>query len=441
MRDSGAKPPEKAAARLALVPDPDTWSSRGLARATAVLAGAHAVQVAASLANLELLTRALSPAKYGDYAAVVAAYVVLGALTDLGTGLVAVRSMARAPERARETLVATIRLRLLLAFAASAAGVLASGGRGAGLAGALLPPIQAWGSTRLLLQATLAEKKLARAQILGRLLQVALVALALRLRPDPLGAVLALAAGELVSAALLRLEAGALPSVPWRESLAEAKLLAVAALPLAGAFLANELAGQLDVLWLAAARTSEETGLYALAARPLQVLEPLPRLLLWSVFPILSRSSARGDLPAIALLHRRATLALALAALVLAVSATLLGPALLAALFDPRYREAAGPLVILAWGGALSFVAAPAESTLVALDRTRRNLLASLGALGVNVAANALLIPRLGATGAAWAWLATSAAQLVLLQGLAASALRGDETTTRALQGRASGCR
>ncbi len=396
-----------------------TSEPRGqIARATAVLAFAHVVQIAASLANLELLTRALGPSGYGELAARIAAWTVLGALTDLGTGLVSVSAMARAPERAGAILVATLRLRFLLALVASGAGAIRFAHDPAGLAGATLPIIQAWSGSRLILQARLANLGLARAQVLGRVLQVGAVALATRLHPDPLGAILALAAGELAIASLLRVEVGRLPRIPWRQSLADSKEIAWAALPLAGAFVANELAGSLDVLLLRALRTSEETGLYALASRPLQVLEPLPRLLLWSTFPILSRHAGEGDRAGFERGHRAATAALGLAAAPIAVLAPLAGPGLLAWLFDARYEDAARPLVILAWAGALSFLAAPAESALVALGKKRSNLLASLAGLGTNMGANALLIPRWGMLGAAWAWLATSAVQLVLAHAL-----------------------
>jgi len=389
-----------------------------VARATLVLGVAHGVQLVTSLANLELLTRALGPSLYGDYSAIVATYVVLGALTDLGTGLVAVREMSREPSRARATLVAATRLRLLAGIVASALGAARFAHDAAGLVGAALPLVQAWSSSRLLLQALLEKTKLARATVLGRLLQTGLVFAATRLRPDPLGAVAALALGELAVAALLRVEAGSLPHVPWSESLREGRTIALAALPLAGAFIANEVAGSLDVLLLKALRTSEETGLYALASRPLQLLEPMPRLLLWSIFPILSRRAAEGDAEGVARAHRTTLAALSLAAAPLAALAALTGPELLGFLFDPRYEAAGRPLVLLAFGGALGFLAAPAESALVALGHTRRNLVASLGALAVNVAANVVLIPRWGMLGAAWAWVGTSATQVVLANAL-----------------------
>ena len=397
--------------------------------AAVVLALAHAVQVVASLANAEILTRTLGPALYGDYAAVLATYVLLGALTDLGTGLVAVRAMTQEPERARVLLVATVRLRLLAGLVASALGAARFAHEPAGLVGAALPMIQAWSSSRLLLQATLEKTRLARATVVGRLLQTGLIFFATRTRPEPVAAVAALALGELLVAALLRGEVGTLPRVPWSESFREARAIAVAALPLAGAFVANELAGSLDVLLLRGLRSSEETGLYSLAAQPLQALEPLPRLILWSVFPLLAkrsapRESAQADDAFVARAHRSTVAALGLAAAPLAAGTALCGPALLATLFDPRYEQAGGPLVVLAFGTALGFLASPFESTLVALGRTRSVLAASAGALLVNVLGNVLLVPRFGTMGAAWAWVATAAAQLALAHALLVRGLR-----------------
>src|SRR4051794_40524896 len=78
-----------AAARPAsdtgLMAAPQMAARGAVVRATTALGLAHIVQLAASLANLWLLTRALGPAGYGELASVLATYVLLGALTDLGT--------------------------------------------------------------------------------------------------------------------------------------------------------------------------------------------------------------------------------------------------------------------------------------------------------------------------------------------------------------------
>ncbi|MBI3723874.1 oligosaccharide flippase family protein, partial [bacterium] len=60
-------------------------------RATFVLGAAHLVNIGASLVTLKLVSAALGPGGYGQYSAVLATYVLLGSLTDLGTGTVAVR--------------------------------------------------------------------------------------------------------------------------------------------------------------------------------------------------------------------------------------------------------------------------------------------------------------------------------------------------------------
>jgi O-antigen/teichoic acid export membrane protein len=384
-----------------------------VARATIVLGVAHVVQLAASLANLWLLTRTLGPDGYGELASVLATYVLLGVLTDLGTGVVAIREMAQRPESAPSLLVATLRVRLLLGLLAGGLGALRYGlgalpERAAGLLGAAFPVVQAWGSTRLLLQARLEQGRTARALVLGRLVQLGLVALALRLEPSPLGATGALVLGELVQAALLRLEAGALPRIPWGESLATGASILRAALPLALAFVATQIAGTFDVLLLRALRTPEETGLYGLAERPLSIFEPLPRILLSSVFTILAARAGRGDREGVVRACRETVSALALAAAPIAAGTLLVGPRLLALVFDARYAGAAGPLVVLGVAGSISFLTAPAESALVALGKTRANLAVSLVALAVNVGLNLVLIPRFGPLGAAWAWLATA---------------------------------
>jgi O-antigen/teichoic acid export membrane protein len=392
----------------------------GFLRPTVALAFAQLVQMAASLATLEILSGALGPAGMGQLGSVVATYVLLGSLTDLGTGVVAIREMVREPERAREVAVVASRLRVALGGAAALLGLLRYAlvpveESGAGLVGALFPVVQGLGSARLYLQAVGDHGGHVRANVVGRLAQVGLVALAVWLDSGVRGAVAALVGGELAIATLLRIEAGSLPVVELRTTFERARELAAAAAPLALGFVLAQAVESVDVLLLRSLRTLDETGLYSLAERPLAILDQVPRLLLWSAFTALARSAAAGDAAGLARSYRRTLAALGVAAAPVAAGAWLAGPSLLRLLFDARFDGAGAPFVVLALGSAVSFVSAPASSLLVALGRTRAVLAASALAFAVDLGLDLVLIPGYGPVGAAWAWTAARAAEALLL--------------------------
>jgi O-antigen/teichoic acid export membrane protein len=378
--------------------------------------------MAASLITLKLLSDTLGPEGLGELGTVVATYVLLGALTDLGTGAIAVREMARAPERARSLVVTASRLRVALGVVAGLLGTARYLGSGlpetdAGLVGALFPVVQGWSSSRLYLQATRDHAGQVRATVLGRAAQVLLVAAAAWLGTGVRGAVAALVGGELAIAGLLRAEVGRLPAVELGESLRAARALAKGAIPLALAFVLTQSVESLDVLLLRTFRSLEETGIYSLAERPLAILDQAPRLVLWGVFSVLSSRAAAGDRDGLARAHRETTAALGLAAAPVAAGAWIVGPRLLTLLFGERFAAAGAPFVVLALGSAVSFVSAPAASLLVALGRTGACLGAGVVSFAIDLGLNALLIPRLGATGAAWAWVAARSAEAVFLHG------------------------
>lgn len=180
-------------------------------------------------------------------------------------------------------------------------------------------------------------------------------------------------------------------------------------------FAAGVVMASTDVVMLGALSTAEQTGLYGVAAR-FFLLMHLPAL---AASATLSHEAARlkaaGQFLELSFLVRRTATRTALTAIGLAALCTLpaLGPGLL---FGPGFAAATVPMLILIWSRVGEAVFGHPASVLANAGGVgRAGTMVALGAL-VNALLNFVLIPRMGAVGAA---LATAVTHLVLTAAMA----------------------
>lgn len=164
--------------------------------------------------------------------------------------------------------------------------------------------------------------------------------------------------------------------------------------------------------WL---RPSEDVGWYGAASR-LNALVLLPMsLLTTAAFPGLVAMRARSDparVSATVSLWARVSIHLAAAAVAIGGA---LAPAIVAQVFGEGYLPAAQALRWLLLSAALIYMHNILFHVLLLQDQQRMLPIAFVGAAVVSVAANLLLIPRLGIVGAAVASVAAHIATLVIL--------------------------
>ncbi|MEA2199275.1 MAG: hypothetical protein QOJ25_3326 [Solirubrobacteraceae bacterium] len=147
---------------------------------------------------------------------------------------------------------------------------------------------------------------------------------------------------------------------------------------------------------------------------------------------LLPRLAAGRDDADRAAVTRRALLWMTVACAALGIGVALLAHPLVTLTFGPRYGAAATPLAILAVSTILIAAGGVLGTALIAAGRIRPVATQVAASLVVNLVVLALLAPRLGADGAAWATLACELVALALLYraarrhlpGLAASARR-----------------
>jgi len=385
---------------------------------------------ACTFAQLWLLAHHLAPGAFGRYTFYLAIFVFLDALVDFGTGHVAVQRTAADESRMPEVLAGARRVRL----ATGILGVVLVGG------GALWmeEPAAGWILLASLYPVTHVAE-LSTVVLRNRIawgIPVALRAIAattsltfvLLLRAtgdrEPAHYLCAVAAGSAIANGLLyvacrrHLPARKATEVPWASVLA-------AAAPLGFASLCQQAYFYADNLFVRAMRGEAELGAYNVGVRILSMTIMVALYASQAALPWLAREHAAGRVgEAVARLAQPLFLGAGLAAgLAAPWSAELLG------LFGPHVAIAAPSLKWLLGAVAVIHVGAAFTTALVAAGLARSMLGIAVVALALNLAANALLIPRMGLEGAGAATLLTevavaAGAALVLARGGARIGLR-----------------
>jgi len=212
---------------------------------------------------------------------------------------------------------------------------------------------------------------------------------------------------------------------------------AATALPLALASASILLMNELDKVMLAIFRTEAEVGIYNAAFRISRQTVLLLPALNAAISPWVAPLLAEGRHDDLRRLYRQTTKWSLAAGWAAALVFVTFAPECLS-LFGPGYVTGASTLVLLALGQAVNSAAGNAGVVLQFSGHQQRELVIGLWGIGTNVVLNVALIPRFGATGAAWA----TVASLVLIAALRVVAVRGvlgclpyDRETLRVLAG------
>jgi O-antigen/teichoic acid export membrane protein len=156
---------------------------------------------------------------------------------------------------------------------------------------------------------------------------------------------------------------------------------------------------QVDTLLLAAFRPQAIVGMFSVAARPLQPLQLLPRIIVSVTFPMLSRS-AHVDRASFSRTFAKTTTLLWAAALPISIVVSMGATPLILATAGPEFKDAAGPLALLIWATGLIFVNAQLRFVLTALDAEQRYWRLIMGVVAAKVILEIGLIAIWGMYGA-----------------------------------------
>jgi O-antigen/teichoic acid export membrane protein len=378
---------------------------------TADLAGKASTVAVTAVAARTMSTR--------DFAVLATCLAATGLLTsglDAGAQTLLTRDGTAGPKARGSLLRSLTRVRLLPAAAGLAATVIVGAVIGrpveATLSFVLAVVLAAGMSLGGLLRSAQDLRPEAESKLLTGLLSAAASVPTALLTRSPAALLAALAAGA--AAGLWPLVRATRAAASFRAGAQRARVLR-SALPLGLLSLATIAYYRAGVIALSVVGMPRETAVYAVAANVAFGLLAVPNAITTGLLPRLAAEQSDEARAAVA---RRAfawTVALSGALVAVTVAA---GPTLLAVVFGHRYASAAGPLRLLSVGVFLIASSGILGTALVAARAVRSLATQVISSLAVNLVALALLVPPLGADGAALATIACELVGLVVLLGI-----------------------
>jgi O-antigen/teichoic acid export membrane protein len=352
--------------------------------------------------------RTIDPSHWGQYSAAFALAAVFNVLAGLGIGQLAMRDMAREPAQRQEVFSRALTAQLVTGTVALAA-----------MAGAayllhaprlelyvlaliaptlLLEPLLslAYGAFNAAQELVLATMyQLARVVVYGAL---AVVVLLVHPGIVEIGAALltGTATATAVAVRLLRTRLG----VRLRLASTGIRPFVVAAIPIAGVSIVGIVYDRVDVLMVSALSSSRTVAHYSVPYGWVRLSWIVPSIISGVFFPLLAHDlehnpdQARTQFFLIVRVFLFLSLPLSL---LLAVGA----PTLMTGVFGADYRPSVSVLAILAWTSVLGFENYILWWGILAVHKERTVFWIQIGGLALNVAMNAVLIPRIHADGAA----------------------------------------
>jgi O-antigen/teichoic acid export membrane protein len=178
--------------------------------------------------------------------------------------------------------------------------------------------------------------------------------------------------------------------------------------PIAGTLIVGTIYLKWDLLVLSYFNIGrEQVGWYAGAFKILEAFSALPGILGAALFPMMIHLRERNSGQLERLLGI-CTKALLLFSIPVAATISLLSPQIISVVYGPKYLPGASILAVLIWCIVPIFVYFYLVFVNIAAGHAKHNLLSGCLALVAGLLANALLVPRIGYLGAAWAALAAN---------------------------------
>jgi len=393
------------------------WERGGflrVARDAVLLSGSSVAAAVLSFLVWLYLARALPPGDYGALGAAFAFVALFQMFGDFGVNYYAIREGAKDPTRATEVLRTLFGLKLAMLGGATAVVLLLAIAlpfrpteRGLILAYLASLPI-AGVATYLssLFNAHRRMTRLASVQVAERAAYAALVPPLVALGLGASGAILAALAsaglfGIFVWFAITPLRMGPLwppPAVASWPHIATAFQFGVAALLMS-------VMQRVDVVLLAVLSDSASLARYVAAAQVFFLLLLIATGLAQAAFPWIVHRMHRGEMPFATLWKWTAVLGALSTAIALVASVG--APVAFSFLFGPQLSEGAALFRVLVWAIVPAFTTIPSSLALDALNLQKVHVLNAGAMAAINVALNLVWIPSMGASGAAWAAVAS----------------------------------
>jgi O-antigen/teichoic acid export membrane protein len=377
-------------------------SGAAAARGGLARVGAYVVGQGFAVGAAALIFRSLGVVDGGRYVTVLSLVAVVQGLADAGLNVMGTRELA--VSSSGDLLARLLGLRLVLAcgglVVAVAFAVVASypGAMVVGVvvAGAGLVVLGAQGTLAVALIVRLRGELVAGAELARQVAGFALVVVC-----AVAGAGLVAFLGAWALSAVVALGVTVVAAGLVRPVLRGVVALARRVLPFAVGAAASVAFFRVTMIEMSLLGSAEETGLFAVSFRIVEVLVAVPALAVGTLFPVLAERAARGERARLAAAVSRTLRWAAAAGVAVALVLVVGAGVIVRVVAGPDFAGAAPVLRIQGLALACSFVAAPWAFALLGLGRERA--LAWVNGIGVLVALGvaAVLIEAHGARGAA----------------------------------------
>jgi O-antigen/teichoic acid export membrane protein len=379
---------------------------RNLARSVTNLVGRFGAITFLSGLSTIAITRLLGPASYGQYAAAVATWSVLGATADFGFSLMLSRDLPHVEGSHRSVLrsayeVATAWssvLAVVMVGLAFSAGVTSE----RGLALLILAPSMVFNGlnpARVFFVVKNRTGTLLRVDVITTALQViaTVIVAAAGLGIDAIA--VALSVGSIVNGVAIALAANRLLGPSTERQVGRRELIR-RSVPLGLLAVMTKVYLMIDLVLLGWLVSGSRLGDYAAASKLLTILATISGVVVAGALPAISSLVAhRAELER---LTQRIWTWLVVGAMPIFVAVALFAPLIIRVLLGSRYLGAASLMRILCLAGVISVLNSLLGNLMIAFHKMRPLFLQNAGAITLNVIGNLILVPSYGVVASAW---------------------------------------
>jgi O-antigen/teichoic acid export membrane protein len=382
-------------------------SHRRIAGNTASLVSGRAIGMLLSAASSVLVTRYLGAAQYGEFAALYAYLALFGWLASSGLEGTLPREIARTRARAPEALAAAATISsataaVALAVALACAPVLGYGQvplLTLGLAGADILGLASFRLAGAVYQAELRQWVSTLAGIVRQLLWLAFLGVLALSGATLTSLVAARLFCSIVEVAILLHGVRTLLPRRLKQGLPEVKRLFVSSLPVSINALAVAVYHRADQVMLHGMAQSAAVGRYAISASLVELMNVVPVAVMSSLFPVMVQTAHEpGSLERYVRDASRYLLVIAFGACVVF---SIAAADILRLLYGESFADGSIVLAVLVWSEVAVFFGVIMTNAVLALGAQRVLPLATGTGAVINLALNAVAIPRFGGVGAA----------------------------------------
>lgn len=355
-----------------------------------------------------LLTRHLGQSGFGEYATILAFLYIFTVLADLGLYSITVREISKPGADEKRIVSAALTLRALIGIIVFALACLIvqflpySGQLKIGL---LIGAIGFWflSNTQVLMgvfQKYLRTDLAGLGELAGRIIQLGLVVLFIKLGAGFLSMVVALAVGGFLNFSVVFLLTRHYVPLTFRFDFAVWKKILRAGFPLALAAVFVMLYFKLDTVMLSLMKGSSEAGIYGLSYKILEGLIFFPAMFVGLIMPLMSKYFSLNKEFFVKIAQKALELLL-IFAIPMIVGTIFLSKKIIILIGGADFILSAGVLNILIFGCGLIFLGALFSNAIIAINKQKSLAwIYGSGAI-INIVANFIFIPKYSYYGAA----------------------------------------